>query len=131
MPDEEICHGWRSGCFAHGGNAQRVTNGPQNGLVLIEGAGCKLGLHLGPDHDGQDVASTIPEIVVPRFIPGDDDQAILLENRIVDDGGDVVLCPDVAAVERDIVRTTLAAAGTIVHGIDLIGLDEHEVGQVV
>ena len=87
--------------------------------MLVEGDGLVCGLGKGADDDGGYVTATGSEVEIVGFVEDDDEQAVLLKLRAVNERVDIDLEPGIRGTERAVVRV-----------IAKIGDDEGIVGEV-
>jgi len=116
----EIRTGHPSGClgrvkeFPHGRSCSGVTGAlcyaeafeheAENALVLVEGDRSVSRLGKRTDDDSDHVTTTGSEVEIACLIEKDDEEAILLKLRAVDERVDVGLEPGIGSAERTIVR---------------------------
>ena len=111
---------YRSGClgrvkeFPHDRSCSGVTGAlcyaetfeheAENALVLVEGDRFVCALGKGADDDGDHMTAAGSEVEIACLIEKDDEEAILLKLRAVDERIDVGLEPGVGGAQRTIVR---------------------------
>src|SRR3954462_382115 len=101
--------------------------------MLKEGLGDVARLYIGGYNENGNVPAAVFEVLIERFVPGDQQQGIVCRKRgTVDDGIECLLKPRVTVSDLVVVGAGFGdSAGAIVHVVELIGRDVNERGHGV
>lgn len=117
---KEFPHGWSGGGVSGElGYAEAFDHEAEDALMLVECDGFVRAFGKRADDDSGYVAATGSEVEVVGFVKDDNEQAVVLKLRAVNQRVDVGLEPDIGGAERAVVRV-----------IAKIGDDEGIVGEV-